>query len=218
MIVDNASRSLKDSVFDTLEEEILSGKLKSGTPLTELALCARLGVSRTPIRGALQRLSDEGLVEILPNKGAVVVGISESDLVDIYNIRTMLEGLAAASAVERMTDEDKDRLKRSVELSEFYLGKEDADQLKELDTEFHCIIYHASGNRMLEKLLSSMHKSIKSYRKLSLSVGDRHKESLLEHKGILEAILDGDAEKAERLTKEHISAALEHILISLKEQ
>ena len=216
MIVDNEARSLKDRVFDELEDEILSGKLKSGDPLTELALCKRLGVSRTPIRGALQRLADEGLVDMLPNRGAVVLGVSEHDLIDIYTIRMRLEGLAAANAAERMTDEDKDRLSRLVDLAEFYIEKDDYEQLKELDTEFHKIIYRASGNRMLGSMLENMHKSIKTYRKLSLSVTERNRDSQREHKEILDAIKRGDSAEADRLTSAHISAALANILSSLE--
>ena len=216
MIVDYEARSLKDRVFDQLEEEILAGKLKSGTPLTELALCKRLGVSRTPIRGALQRLADEGLVDMLPNRGAVVLGVSENDLIDIYTIRMRLEGLAAALAAERMNDEDRARISESVELAEFYKERGDIEQLKELDTEFHKIIYRASGNRMLGSMLENMHKSIKTYRKISLSVTERNRDSLKEHKEILGAILRCDSDEADRLTSAHISKALTNILSSLE--
>ena len=216
MIVDNEARSLKDRVFDELEDEILSGKLKSGDPLTELALCKRLGVSRTPIRGALQRLADEGLVDMLPNRGAVVLGVTEGDLIDIYTIRMRLEGLAAANAAERMTEADKDRLEGLVDLAEFYIQRGDIEQLKELDTEFHKIIYRASGNRMLGSMLENMHKSIKTYRKLSLSVTERNRDSQREHKEILDAIKRGDSAEADRLTSAHISAALSNILSSLE--
>lgn len=218
MIVGGAAKSLEERVFDTLEEEILSGELKSGAALTELSLSERLGVSRTPVRGALQRLADEGLVDMLPNKGAVVVGVTERDLVDIYNIRMRLEGLAARDAAERMSDADKKRLSDSVDLAEFYIGKNDVEHLKELDTEFHRIIYASSGNRMLSRMLTNMHKSIKSYRKKSLSVEGRHERSLKEHKDILRAIEVGDAEAAEKLTHAHISAALDNIILSLNAQ
>ncbi len=215
MIIEGTAKSLEERVFETLEDEILSGKLKSGEALTELSLSDRLGVSRTPIRGALQRLADEGIVDMLPNRGAVVVGVTERDLVDIYKIRMRLEGLSAAIAAERMSEADKKRLADSVELSEFYMKKDDAEHLKELDTEFHSIIYAATGSRMLSKMLSNMHKSIKSYRKMSLSVGGRHEKSIEEHRDVLNAILEGNSAEADRLMSEHISAALDNILKSL---
>ena len=156
-------------VYSHLEEEILTGKLVSGEALGEIALAKRLGVSRTPVRGALHRLAEDGLVEINPNRGAMVVGINTDDLIDIYNIRMRLEGLASSLAAKRIAEDELKELSDSVELSEFYIKKRDTEHLKELDTAFHSIIYKASGSRMLAKTLSELHKKIKSYRKLSLS-------------------------------------------------
>ena len=215
MILEGSAKSLEEKVFTVLEEQILSGRLKSGEALTELSLSEKLGVSRTPVRGALHKLADEGLVELLPNRGARVIGVGERELVDIYKIRMRLEGLAAGIAAERMTDADKERLRDAVELSEFYITKNDAEHLKELDTEFHSIIYNSTGNRLLGKMLTGLHKSIKTYRKMSLSDKGRLKKSVLEHREILEAILKGDSAEADRLTTEHISLALENILGAL---
>ncbi len=217
MIVDNISKSLEESVYFSLEEEILSGKLAAGEALTELALSKRLGVSRTPIRAALHRLEKEGLIQIAPNKGAVVRGVSEEDLVDIYKIRMRLEGLASREAAAKISEEDIRSLRDFVELSEFYISKGDAEHLKELDSEFHNIIYKASGNRLLSKTLSELHRSIRGYRKLSLTVPSRLERSLAEHKSILAAIERGDADEADRLTSEHIEASLNNLL-SLKKQ
>ena len=211
MIVNKNAKSLEESVFFALEEEILSGKLKRGETLTEISLSQRLGVSRTPIRGALSRLGDEGLVEIHPNRGAVVVGIGDEELQDIYKIRIRLEGLASAEAAVRISESDLARLRHSVELSEFYIAKRDAEHLKELDSEFHSIIYEASGNRLLCKTLSELHRNIQFYRKRSLALGDRLERSVGEHREILDAIERGDAEAADRLTSAHIEAALTNL-------
>lgn len=212
MIVDGKVKSLEESVYNALREDILEGRLGTGVALTECALAARLGVSRTPIRGALHRLSEEGLVSVTPNRGAVVVGVNAEDLVDIYKIRMRLEGLASKDAATRISPEEKKRLSDSVELSEFYIQKKDTEHLKELDTEFHSIIYKASGNRLLYKTLSELHGNITAYRKLSLSSGDRLEKSVREHRDILNAILAGDGELADRLTSLHIEAALENLL------
>ena len=212
MIVNKNAKSLEESVFFTLEEEILSGSLKRGDALTEAALSQRLGVSRTPLRAALSRLSDEGLVEIVPNRGAVVVGIGDEDLKDIYEIRIRLEGLASREAAKRISREDLERLRHSVELSEFYISKHDAENLKELDSEFHRIIYKASGNRLLCKTLTELHRNIQFYRKRSLTVVDRTEKSVKEHREILDAIERGDSEAADRLTSAHIEAALNNLI------
>ena len=212
MIVSEKAKSLEERVYLSLREEILEGKLVEGTALTECAVAARLGVSRTPIRGALHRLSEEGIVEITPNRGAVVVGVNAEDLVDIYKIRMRLEGLASREAAVRISPEEKKMLSDSVELSEFYIQKKDTEHLKELDTEFHRIIYKASGNRLLYKTLSELHGNITAYRRMSISSGDRLEASVREHRDILNAILSGDAELADSLTSRHIEAALENLL------
>ncbi len=212
MIVNKNAKSLEESVYLTLEEEILSGKLKKGDSLTETSLSSRLGVSRTPLRAALHRLAEEGLIEVVPNRGAVVVGIGDEELVDIYKIRIRLEGLASAEATKRINEEDLKRLRDSVELSEFYITKQDAEHLKELDSEFHSIIYKASGNRLLCKTLTELHRNIQFYRKRSLAVADRLEKSIAEHREILSAIERGDVEAADRLTSAHVEAALNNLL------
>lgn len=212
MIVDKNVKSLEESVYQRLEEEILSGKLSRGETLTETSLTARLGASRTPVRAALHRLAEEGLVEISPNRGAVVMGVTAEDLVDIYKMRMRLEGLASREAAEKISEEDKKRLTDSVELSEFYIKKKDAEHLKELDSEFHDIIYRAAGNRLLYRTLSDLHKKITTYRKLSLTVTDRLERSVEEHREILSAIIKGDSDEADRLTYLHIEAALANLL------
>lgn len=212
MIIDSGAKSLEEQVFNSLEEEILTGKLKKGDTLGEIPLSKRLGVSRTPIRAALHRLAEEGLIEIAPNKGAVVIGVGKEELVDIYKIRMRLEGLASREAALKISEEDKKKLCDSVELSEFYIGKQDTEHLKELDSRFHNIIYKASGNRLLCKTLSELHRNIKVYRKLSLTVSDRLEKSVEEHREILNAILAGDADTADALTFRHVEAALENLL------
>ena len=209
--------SLEERVYLMLEEEILTGKLKSGEGLREIALSQRLGASRTPIRGALHRLAEEGLVELCANKGATVVGITGDDIKDIYAVRMRLEGLAARLAALRMSEEDRAHLKEVTELSEFYLKKGDDTKRSELDSEFHNTIFRASGSRHLNKILSDLHKNIKAYRRLSLKNTDRAEKSILEHRGILEAILRKDADEAERLTSIHVEQALLNFENKIKE-
>lgn len=218
MIIDNFAKSLEQSVFLKLEEEILNGELNKGESLTENSLSSRLGVSRTPIRAALHHLAEEGLVKIEANRGVTVVGVSETDLVDIYTIRMRLEGLASRAAASNISEEDLSDLRDSVELSEFYIRKRDAEHLKELDTRFHEIIYRASSNPRLDKILSELHRNIRVYRKLSLSVSDRLEKSVEEHREILSAIESGNAEEADRLMTSHISSALDSVLSAVEKQ
>lgn len=202
-------------VYSRLEEEILVGQISQGSALGEIALSKRLGVSRTPIRGALHRLAEEGLVEIVPNKGAKVLGINLDDLIDIYRIRERLEGLASSLAAKRISEKEMDELSEAVDLVDFYIKRNDTEHIKELDTVFHSIIYKASGSRFLERTLSELHRKIKAYRKRSLTVPGRLEKSAAEHREILEAIKARDSEKADELTSLHVRRALEN-MISIK--
>ena len=215
MIVDSSSPSLEEKVFMTLEEEILQGSLEKGTSLTEVSLSTRLGVSRTPLRGALHRLAEDGLIKIVPNRGAVVLGVDKSDLIDIYKVRIRLEGLASALAAENIGEDGITKLRESVELSEFYINRGDTERVKELDTEFHKIIYAASANRQLEAILTELHRKIKAYRKLSLSVSGRTEKSVSEHREILKAIEARDKKLADELMSRHTERALENVILAL---
>lgn len=204
--------SLQSKVFDALEDGIISGRYAAGASISELAISRELSVSRTPVREALHRLKEEGLVELIPNKGAVVIGVSTEDLVDIYKIRMRLEGLAASLAAEKMTDGEKSSLAENVELQRFYVSKNNAEKVKELDTEFHELIYAGCKSRTIMRTLSELHNSTKLYRKISLSAADRIGRSVEEHSAICRAICEGDAEKVDKLSSEHVGAALCNIL------
>ena len=216
-MIHKGNASLEEKVYIELQEAILSEALKKGESLTELSLSEKLCVSRTPVRSALQRLSEVGLVKIVPNRGAVVLGVTKEDILDIYRIRMRLEGLASAMAALNMSDADKKKLTETVELSEFYLSKNNTENLKELDTSFHRVIYEASGSRTLARILSDLHLNTKGYRRISLAIPGRLERTTKEHREILNAILAGDAEKADRLTSEHIEHALANMLTALSE-
>ena len=216
-MIHQGSASLEARVYSELQDAILSEQFKKGESLTEHFLTEKLGVSRTPVRSALQRLAEEGLVSLVPNRGAVVIGITKEDLVDIYKIRMRLEGLASSMAAKKITDEDKQKLSETLALSEFYIQRGDTEHIKELDTVFHRTIYEASGSRMIERILSDLHRNTKAYRRQSLCVPGRLPKMMEEHREILDAVFSGNAEEAERLTSEHIAHALENMLTVLGE-
>ena len=184
---------LRIQVFNTLEDAILNGSYKEGDSLNELRLSKSLGVSRTPVREALMQLELEGLVKNIPNKGAVVVGISEQDVEDIYEIRIRTEGLAARLCAEKITDEELEELEQCMALQEYYLKKQD------------------SAKEMGELVLTSFHNYIRRARAVSVCVTGRAEESVSEHRAILEAITKHDGELAEKLTAEHIKNARDNI-------
>ena len=216
-MIRQGSASLEARVYNEVREALLCGQFKKGEWLTEHMLTQKLGVSRTPVRSALQRLAEDGLVSMIPNRGAVVIGIAKEDIVDIYRIRMRLEGLASAMAAEKITDEAKQKLSENVALFEFYVQRQDTEHIEELDTAFHSMIYEASGSRTLERILTDLHSNTKAYRSQSLCVPGRLARTLEEHKEILGAILTGNAEKAEKLTSAHIECAMQNMLVILAE-
>lgn len=218
MLMDENNTTLDSKVFRQLEDDILNGKYKEGDAVTEQRISNELGVSRTPVREAFHRLEKEGLIKLVPNKGAIVIGVSVDDLVDIYKIRIRLEGLATRMAAENITESDRERLIETVELTDFYISKNDTEKIKNLDSNFHDIIYSASGSRMIYRTLSDLHRSIKRYRKISLTVPNRLPKSIEEHKKILEAILATDAKAADKLASSHVERALVNVMIALGKQ
>lgn len=204
------TQSIADNIFSAIENEILGDVLEKGALITELKTCEKFGVSRTPVREALQRLKQEGLVEE-SGKGAVVIGITEEDIDDIYEVRIRIEGLAAARCAERISVEELKKLSETVALQEFYAERGAADHLRNLDSEFHRLIFSYCGSRTMETLLLELHRKVKLVRRVSVENPTRAKEAVGEHRAILEAIATRDAARAEELTARHIRNAKENI-------
>lgn len=210
--------SLRGQVFHAIREDILKGRYKENDELRETTLGKELGVSRTPVREALRQLELEGLVKIIPNRGAFVTGISEKDVRDIYMVRSVLEGLCVQMAAEHMTKERIDELEEVLLLTEYYLEKGNMEQLTELDGKFHQILYTASESRILEHVLSDFHKYVQLARRNSVKTESRAQKSLEEHREILEALKENDAEKAEKLANTHILNVMKNLHLNQEQE
>ena len=193
--------SLRGRVFNKIREDILAGNYGEKDELREAVISKELGVSRTPVREALRQLELEGLVSIIPNKGAYVNGITSKDIYDIYVIRSYLEGLCAKWACKHITKEQ----------SGFHIQKEHWEQIYELDNRFHLNLYKACGSKILEHILSDYHHYVERVRKNTLSSKERARTASAEHKAILEAVINKDEELAERLANEHIFQSIANI-------
>lgn len=203
--------SLADQVFEKLESDIITGFYPRGEILTELKLVEQLGVSRTPIREALRRLEQEGLIAD-SGKGSVVLGITIEDLMDIMEIRHRVEGLAAFYATKNITEEELKQMRSISELQDFYFAKRDLDRLRQMDDQFHKMIYQISGRTVLRDTLQPLHRKTQRYRKQSISDDSRLEASIREHKEIFKAIEAKDANRAEELMTKHISNAKEYMI------
>lgn len=204
--------SLRGRVFHKLREDILSGKYEEHEELKEVAIGEELGVSRTPVREAFRQLELEGLIQIIPNKGAYVTGITEKDVQDIYLIRSLLEGLCAKLATQYITKEQLDELEENVYLAKFHAQKGHLEQLAQLDNRFHEILYEACNSKILEHQLRDFHQYVLRVRKKTLSNANRGPKSNLEHEGILNAIKAHDGELAQELANKHMVNAYENMV------
>ena len=209
---EKSSGGLSSRVYHQIRAEIIRGALVPGESVTEMGLANDCGVSRTPVREALRQLELEGLVELIPNKGAVILCISPEDISDIYQIRAMLEGSVAERAAQRATEEDVKRLHEILDLTDFYIGRQNMQQLQAMDGQFHQLIYEMSGSRMFRRVLKDMHYYIGLTRDASFKSEGRAMQSLREHRAVLDAIAQHDGEKAKKLMNHHVNKALENVL------
>ncbi len=203
--------SLRGRVFHKLRDDILNGKYKENDELREVAIGEELGVSRTPVREAFRQLELEGLIRIVPNKGAYVTGITSKDVADIYMIRALLEGLCAKWATEHISEEQMQEMEENVYLAEFHGEKGHAEQIATLDNRFHEILYEACNSKMLEHTLKDFHQYVYRVRKQTLAQNIRGNASNHEHREIMEAIKEHNGDKASELARLHMLKAYENI-------
>ncbi|MHB9093164.1 MAG: GntR family transcriptional regulator [Eubacteriales bacterium] len=210
-------KPLREIVFESLREAILNAMLKPGERLMEIQLAEEMGVSRTPVREAIRKLELEGFVVMIPRKGAYVAGISVKDIADVFEIRTALESLAAGLAAERITEEELEQLERIlVKIGECVTNK-DLEQIIEIDTEFHDVLFKASRNERLVQIVSNLREQIQRFRTASLATPGRMKYAFEEHKKIVEAVSERNVELAQTLAREHIENAENSMLEVLNE-
>lgn len=209
-------KPLRELVLDAIREAIINGSLKPRERLMEIQLAEELGVSRTPIREALRKLELEGFIVMLPRKGAYVADVSFKDIADVFEIRAALESLAAGLAAERITDEELEEMERHLVEKADAIARHDMPQLIEVDTRFHELVYRASRNDRLSIIINNLREQIQRYRSTSLAYPGRMKQSLEEHRAIVEAIQSRDSQLARQLALEHIENAESSMIEAIK--
>jgi DNA-binding GntR family transcriptional regulator len=209
--------TLKESVYDSLKTMIHTGELQPGSRLTELDLAARLKVSRTPLREALNRLERDGLVTNKPRQGCFVTVFDLKALEDAFDVREVLDGCAAQRATERISLEDKNRLQEIVRQCEAMATVknrpvEDLVEEMRLGFEIHRIIARASGNEFLCELLSRIFDKFQHFVWIELLWLDEWGVARREHAAIVEAICSGDGDGAADLARRHVRGSRSNIL------
>ena len=200
-----------------MREAIVKGELKPGERLMEVQLAEEMGVSRTPVREAIRKLELEGLVVMVPRKGAYVAGLTLKDAANVFEIRGSLEGLAAALAAERITEEEINDLDRVLEDIAKAGEKGDVDTIIKKDMEFHQKLFSATRNERLAQIISNLKEQIDRFRIKSFTNPKRLKSVILEHKKILDAIKT-HAENAEKLARDHIYESEYNVMNVLRKQ
>ena len=195
---------LRDVVFNTLRQAILRGELKPGERLMEIQLANKLGVSRTPIREAIRKLELEGLVLMIPRKGAEVAEITEKNMRDVLEVRKALEELAVQLACEKITDEEIEEMKKAAEEFKMILKSRDITEIAEADVRFHDIIYMATDNQKLIHLLNKLREQMYRYRVEYLKNPDVHEQLTQEHEEIVYHIKRREKVEATAVTCQHI--------------
>ena len=205
-------KPLKDLVYLELKHKILTGEIVSQTRLMEIDLSEKMNVSRTPIREAIKRLADDGLVKVEPRRGAYVANISIKDMLDVFEVREDMEGFVAKLAAQRITDEEKDQLKAIAKEYEKAIAEaDDKEKIISLDEKFHNFIVKCSGNETLSELVNYVQELSLRFRYLYYDDSSLYESTLEQHNRIMEAINSGRADEARIEADAHVKTHKEFI-------
>ena len=199
-----ADLPLRDLVFNTLRQAILTGELKPGERLMEIHLADKLGVSRTPIREAIRKLELEGLVTMIPRRGAEVAQITEKSMSDVLEVRRTLDALCAELACDRISEEGLAALKDACGQFEQCVAGRDAQRIAQADVALHDIILQATGNQRLIQMVNNLAEQMYRYRFEYIKDSSQHEILVREHRIIYESIVNKDKDTAAAAAKLHI--------------
>jgi GntR family transcriptional regulator, trigonelline degradation regulator len=218
--VQRLAAPLRQQVVDNLRQAIIDGRLAPGARLTERELTDMMRVSRTVVREALRQLESEGLIAIIPNKGPVVRALTLAEAKDLYQIRAVLEGLAARLFTEHASDEQVKRLSAALDVVIKAYAGEDAQQVLDTKNRFYDVLFEGAGSETLSTMLNTLHARIWRWRAVGLShperSAQRSKESVRNLRAMLGAIRKRDADAAERITRDEAHRAAAEVMRLLK--
>lgn len=209
---------LRDVVFNTLRQAILTGELKPGERLMEIHLANRLGVSRTPIREAIRKLELEGLVTMIPRRGAEVAQITEKSMNDVLEVRRAVDALCVELACDRITEEELEALKAACDAFEQAVRTKDVKKIAKADVELHDIIVQATGNKRLIQLVNNLSEQMYRYRFEYIKDFTQHEKLVEEHRIIYESIVKKDKETACEAAKMHIDNQKNTIIMQIRKE
>ncbi|HSH69395.1 MAG TPA: GntR family transcriptional regulator [Deferrisomatales bacterium] len=209
------SRSLGQAAADQIRELIRRGTLRTGERIVENQLCAKLGISRTPLREALRSLSSEGLVRLVPNRGAFVTQPSVAEIRELFEVMGILEGACACMAAEKLTDAGLGELERLHEDLERHYAARDHEAYIIANNLYHTFVQERARNGTLSAVINGLRAKIFLHRFRQLYVQDRFDRSIGEHRELLAAFRDRDAVRAEAVMKSHLSRQCDALVENL---
>ena len=212
----DVSLSLKDRAYAAIKEAILTLRLEPGAPLVETDLATSLGISKTPVRDALQELEREGFVTRVPFTGTYVTQVTTQDVAEIFQLRAVLEGLAARLAAESFTDEELNLIAQDLDAAEMALAQGDLVLCSERGRNLHRAIIDKASNERLSVIIHNLDDHLQRFRVMSDQIGGRLDTSCQEHRRILQALYERDSDAAEEAIRDHLFSVLEG-LSSFKE-
>lgn len=204
-------KPLKELVYLELKHKILTGEIESQTRLMEIDLAEKMNVSRTPIREAIRRLADDGLVKVEPRRGAYVANISIKDMLDVFEVREDMEGFTAYLAAQRISEEQKRELRKIAEDYKKATDVNDKEAVIQLDEEFHNFIVSCCNNETLTELVKYIQELSLRFRYLYYEDFSLYKATAMQHLRIMEAINSGDADKARLEGDTHVKTLKEFV-------
>lgn len=213
--------TLHIQIADALREMIMIGDLKHGDKVNENDLCASMEISKTPLREALRVLSAENLISLVPNRGAFVTKPSTGEIKEMFAVMSVLEGVCARAAAVKMTPADFSHLEElHAELEEHFKCRNQKEYIR-INNRYHSFIQELAGNRTLNQIVKGLRKKILLYRFQSLNLPGRFEDSIKEHRELLTAFRNRDAQKAEKIMKNHLhkqSQAIEALARRMEEE
>lgn len=204
-------KPLRDIIYDELKMSILTGKILPGTRLLEVELAERMGVSRTPVREAIRRLEKEGLVNIEPRHGAYAAKVSVEDMIEILEVRELMESMAAQLAAQRITDEQMESLLQTEKEYLKAVKSGDTEEMITLDAKFHKEVVEASHNRTLAQLIGPLQEIALRFRYMYYNDNTRAEKMPGEHEKIIKALSQRNGEAARKAAEKHLRSIKEKI-------
>lgn len=197
-------KALPEEIVGRIREMIRKGILKEGDKIVEKALCEQMGVSRTPLREALRLLSAEGLIQLVPNRGARVAQPSLKDIREMFQVMSILEGACARQCAEKLTEKGLRKLEELHEKLEKHAKEKDYEKYVLVNHRYHTLVQELAGNKILSEVINGLRQKILLHRYRQILMPNRLEQSMQEHRDLQEAFRTKEPEAAERLMKHHL--------------